>query len=292
MDELLTPVSSRRSRPKSEPLLLMEEVKKSAETTQPRPPFKSTSPEEALESLKDEPDYDSLVAILRYLASHAHAFDVRSPSPLSARIVQVLVTSIVPNYWAILKEDSGAGATSKGKQEKTTDLGLLFQCLRSVAGLSATAARLRALISESKSDGAGHQEPRLHLVIILDLLRALLEGEDSVQKLSLATLAGVEQVSKRRPMTQELVSIIGSGRIISLAAEAEAIIAKGSKPVQSSWIADRKAYSSWLASSIVWWAQRASSPEEAGLCADLLKKSLQLGYPGTLLPASNTWHIP
>jgi len=284
MDRLLTPVSTRQSLQKSEPLLFEQGVEKPAETAKPRHPFKFTSPEEALESLKNEPDYDTLAAVLRYMASGEQGFDIRSPSPLSAQIVQVLVTSIVPNYWVLLKEDSDSEETAR-KSKRITDLGCLIQCLRSISGLSATITRLRALISEANSDGERHQDVHLNLDIILELLRTLLDGRDSLRALYSASIKSIKDEPKRRPMTQELLNMIGSGRVVSLASEAQTIINKRPKAAQSSWIADGKAYTAWLASNIVQWTLQASSPEDAALCVGLLRKSLGLGYAGMLQPA-------
>src|SRR5689334_11641259 len=96
-------------------------------------------PEEALEALSHEPEYRSLISTLRYLSSThregAAGFDIRQPSPVSAQLIQVLVSEITPNYWTVLKEDAG--------ERETSGLGLLISCLRSVGGINAILARLK-----------------------------------------------------------------------------------------------------------------------------------------------------
>src|SRR5690606_36743634 len=127
------------------------------------------SPEDALETLTAQPDYDTLVSSLSYLSKpelSGASFSIHTSSPLSAQITQVLVTEIAPNYWPLLREGSLDGPQSAGR---TTDLDLFLDCLRSLAGLNTILLRLRALVQEIKAGKGGPKRPDLVLNINLVL---------------------------------------------------------------------------------------------------------------------------
>ncbi len=233
---------------------------------------------EALERLKDEPDYDTLVFVLRYLVSEVASSDVRHPSPVSAQIVQVLVTEIVPNYWVLLKEESYGEAPGKpGRKVASRDL--LLQCLRSITGLHALLVRLRVLLAEAKVAKTKHQDTLLSLGILIELLSDLLEGEDSIQRLWDASVSTTDPESRRKPLSQELVSTIGGARILSLAAEAEKLMQTASELGSERWLSEGRAYSSWLVANITRWVLQDQTPEETRLCADLFLKAFAARIP-------------
>ncbi|KAL1840170.1 hypothetical protein VTJ49DRAFT_744 [Mycothermus thermophilus] len=242
-----------------------------------------TTPEEALEILKSEPDYDTLTSTLNFLLRH-HTPDsapyptIRLPSPLSAQLVQVLVSDIVPNYWALLVEDS-----QQSKYSSTTRLGSLIDCLASVAGVNAILVRLRALIQEAKSEAATkikRPDIVLNLRIICELLSRLLRSRNGLLELYLAALATSDQPSRMKPLLHEIVAMFGSGRIISLAAEADELIKAngGGRELGDFWPADPVQYTEWLGRNIVKMVSSEKTPEASRFEADLLAKALRLGH--------------
>lgn len=65
------------------------------------------SPEDALQLLRSEPDTDSLLSTLKRLSSVdglQSGFDIHSPSPVGAQVVNTIVSSIVPTFWSALEE--------------------------------------------------------------------------------------------------------------------------------------------------------------------------------------------
>ncbi len=282
MDELLVSVSVAR-RADSGRLQLVQEVENQHTAPKLQHHFKASSVEEALECLKDEPDYDSLVSVLQYLQSPDASSDIRHPSPLSAQIAHVLVADIVPAYWSLLRDESSDGA-GQIKTKKTSCLSLVLRCLRSITGLNAVLARIRASIADSKVDRTKRRGASLALEILVDLLSRLLSGNSSVRWIWKDSVPMNDEESRRRPLSQELVNVVGGGRIVSLAAEAEGISETGSSIKNASWVSESKSYSSWLALNIAQWILDTQSQEEMKLCADLLVKTLQLGYPGKNAP--------
>lgn len=305
MDALLSPVSTTYSKSAAREDPLLQEVKRtspspsasaSASASAPaRQKFTADSADEALEILRNEPDYETLVSVLLFLLADKAPVDIRQPTPLSAQLVQVLVTAIVPNYWTLLRDESPKSRVSKsGKKDSRrsrTDLELLLACLRSVTGLSALVVRLRALLAETKIASAAaatkdqQGNPSWQLRILREVLSELLAGEETVAQVWTASTSGVDDDAKRRPLTQEFLNIIGSGRVVSLAAEAEAVVREefSSEKLPTSWVASGKEYSLWLAKGIIRWADRNAGPEDQKVHGALLGKALRLGYPGVLL---------
>src|SRR5688500_9345118 len=65
------------------------------------------SPEEISKILKNEPDIRKVEKILRHLAacsSKKDGFNLVTPGPVSAQIVDTFVVNIIPDFWKILKD--------------------------------------------------------------------------------------------------------------------------------------------------------------------------------------------
>lgn len=281
MDGLLNPVSQTYKTAADEHLLV-QEVQPAGVKTSSRAAFKAVSVDEAIETLRNEPDYDTLISVLQFLlrgGSKTEDFRIGRPGPQTAKIAQVLVAEIVPNYWALLKET----ATEVGAGEKATnsDLDLLLVALRSVTGLKAILNRLRALILEKKAEtrDVKRSDIELNLSISLELLCSVLDGGDRVAQLWTSMTAGIEDISKRRPLAFEILNVLGGGRVVSLAAEAASLLSQDLQE-KTVWIAGGVEYSQWLTWNIITFARQASTPEDLKLVADLLAKALRLGYSG------------
>lgn len=278
MDELLRPVSRTyvKSEEAAEPLLRKAQASSKAASV---PNFKPTSLEDIVEALNHEPDYDTLISALKLVTKGGplgEHFNIGVPGPKAARIIQTLVTEIVPNYWAILKESSSEGEAS--------DLPLLLDSLRSLAGLNAILLRLRTLTQEQRSQTTDvkRSDVLLNLRITLELLCEILAGNDSASRLWTNTSATSDPM-KQRILSKDFVNVIAGGRTISFSAEAESLISPQTEG-QIIWVADGVDYTKWLTRNIISWSNRAESPLEKKLVADLLSKALRLGYSGMPSP--------
>ncbi|KAK3996444.1 DNA replication checkpoint protein tel2 [Cladorrhinum sp. PSN332] len=286
MDELLTPVSTVRIKPKDDDesdhfrQVSIQETPKIQQQSQLN---SISSPEDALETLRHEPSYDSLVSALRFLSRQqkggGNVPDIKLPSPLSAQLVQVLISEIVPNYWTLLKED--------GQSSKNSGMKLLLYCLSSITGINGILVRLRSLMQEFKSE-AGVQLKRpdisINLGILLDLLSILLKGDDLILEAWQAATTGQESPARLRPRMQEILTTFGGGRIISLAAEAEQIVetSNTSKTIDDVWPADALEYTLWLGRNLVKWQQSDKAPDHPKFGSDLFSKALKLGHADAL----------
>lgn len=289
MDELLKPASIvRTTRKEAETDFLRESSAQEHSTgadTKPTPQHRKTpaTPEDVLEILKHEPDYDSLISALTFLSRHetdSNTFPIiRLPSPLSAQLVQVLVSEITPNYWTLLIEDV--------HQTKNSGLRLLLYCLSSITAVNAILVRLRALTQEAKSEATNktkRPDISLNLGILLDLLSRVLHGDGWLLEAYRVATSGEDGPARSRPRLHEIVATFGGGRIISLAAEAEEVAkASGSnKTVADIWPADPLQYTQWLGRNIVKLVLADLAPEEAKFGSDLFAKALRLGHAGKM----------
>ncbi|KAL2183826.1 hypothetical protein L209DRAFT_713708 [Thermothelomyces heterothallicus CBS 203.75] len=236
-----------------------------------------TTPKEALDVLRQEPDYDSLISVLNFLSRHETDGSpfIKLPGPLSAQLVQVLVAEIVPNYWALLVEDA--------HQSKASGLRLLLYCLSSTTGMNAITVTLRSLMQDAKSEAAaGPKRPdlSLNLGIMLDLLCRVLRGDGWLLEAYRLATAGQEPPAKVKPKVQAIVGQFGGGRIVSMAAEAEDILRKNpsSKSVDNIWPASSLEYSQWLGRNIVKVVVSDQTPDAVKFASDLLAKALHLGH--------------
>lgn len=286
MDELLKPASIVRTTKTDTEISFLRESSVQAPSKTPeaisKPERSKTAAtlEDALDILKHEPNYDSLISVLLFLSRHADHDSsiptIKLPSPLSAQLVQVLVSEITPNYWTLLVEDV--------HQTKNSGLRLLLYCLSSITGVNAILVRLKALIQEAKSEStakAKRPDIPLNLGILLDLLCRVLHGDGWLLEAYRVATSGEEGSVKVRLRTQEIVAALGSGRIMSLAIEAEDLVkASDTKQQATIWPADSLQYAQWLARNIVTFILSDLTPEESKIGSDLFAKALRLGHSG------------
>jgi telomere length regulation protein len=286
MEELLTPVSTsyRSSNHVTTAEDHLTEVPKPVPQTSPRESIAVSSPETALQALQAEPDFDTLKSTLRYIVHGippSSAFRITLPSPTAAQLVNALVSDTVPNYWNILNEknDSGKRITFKNGAERK----LLLSCLRSVTGLNALLARLKALIQQSKEGKKGTTRPKSveYLEIYIEVLEAILHGENAIKLLWSEISKG--PVLTQKSLWRESVVLLAGSKILNTAAETASTINEVSEGIEKKrWIADGQLYSHWLTSNIINGAETLLSAPDASWrpISELISKSLRLGYTG------------
>lgn len=293
MDELLTPVSTTylRQRNNEEPLLV--EARPAPKINEISKVSKVRSADDALSVLKSQPDYDSLTAVLQFLTGkHAAAdFNIHVPTPKSAAIIHVLVQEIVPNYWTILQEgppvdDAGTSVSL------TVDADRLVKSLQSVAGINAVVGHTKALIQESKLSQKDVKRPdlNLHIGLFLDLLSALLDGDDSIRRIRESSTAALADATSKKVQSQSLISLLTSGRVLSISAEASGIIGKEDTPIRARWLVDGVEFSKWIGRNIATWAKLGPVEADLQACFDIFQRSLSLGYSGKTIVLNDEEH--
>lgn len=287
MEALLLPVSTSYT-PKKD--LLIEVSKGEApKRVKQSSLVQASTPEEALEILKNEPDYEALLSTLRFLHKSTSKFNIHSPGPLASQLIQVLVTEIVPNYWAVLRDSDGRHTLvqKNGKSKNKGHSELLLSCLRSVPGFGAMALKIKQdiKITRSTNNKVGEKGGHQNLSSLLQVLEKLLEGETAVQILweTVVCASGVQ--ATRKGLWKEALAIFG-GKLSGLVAESEDLLkASKAETSQACWIADGSLYAGWLSENICSWVQALRTDDEQGwkACGELLSKSLRLGHTGIRL---------
>lgn len=243
-----------------------------------------TTPDEALEALRLKPDKWQLGRALQYLGTEDINFSIKLPGPKAALLINVLVNTIIPDYWTSIDDEGNTrrtGQTSEpGWQQQS-----LVRCLRSVAGLGAVLAQFRSLITASRDGGdkAASSGLSLHLKSLLDVLGKILESEDFLTQIWNDINHPALKPVQRTLLWKELTSILASGKIPSLSAEASDILREKSESVgEDIWIASSKKYSVWLGHNIAHLASITGAENEGrwASLAQLLAKSYSLGYTG------------
>lgn len=241
------------------------------------------TPQQALEILKSEPDFDSLISTLKYLKDGEPSFSITSPGPLAAQLVHVLVSETVPAYWNVLQSLNGNKTFKQGEGRRSSNLYLLLSCLRSVSGLNAILLSLKQMIQQSKETKKSIGGPNIQevLKILLEVLSELLRGNSFVEGVANDIWNNPSDSSKQRALWNEFLITIG-GKALGIAAEAEDILNNFSKEVgDKNWTSDGGLYSKWIACNISHWARSlALNDVKWKYCAEVLSKAFRLGHTG------------
>ncbi|PSR82710.1 telomere length regulation protein-domain-containing protein [Coniella lustricola] len=278
MDELLSPVSRTYYKGSGSGQPLLQEVSESQHLTPATSTTEASSSGDLVEILSNQPDYETVVSTLGLLAKDNQSlkgFNIASSGPAAAKVIQILVTEITPNYWTLLKES----AAEQGRQ----DVDLLLDALRNLAGVNALLLRIRQHIQEMNGEAPDIKRPDvlLNLDIYLEVLAATLDGDERVSDMWMAMSNGKDHL-RQRILSKELVTVLGGGRVVSLSAEGASLISQEFK-AKKVWTSDGVEYSRWLARNILTWSKRKNETENSHLLASLLSKSMSLGYTNAII---------
>lgn len=275
MGDFLTAVKTvtLRQKPQSEDPLLTE-IRPSKSASKPliqAERLAINSPEDVLETLRSRPDTDALEDVLIYLSRRqsCHGFNIRVPSPASAKIMNELISTTIPDFWESIN----------GLQD------LLLETLRSVAGVCALVARLRLLVTQHKPtqqtvQSASATKPILDLISILS---KLLKPDDTAYRMFTDIQKLVENQTKRDLLWKEYLSSVASGRIISAVAQAEDVTKVAEGIEERSWLSDGPRYSGWVGRNVAYMVRQAANPLDKPVvkaAALLFGKTSNIGYPG------------
>lgn len=270
MEGLLTPLRTTSAPRDEEPLLTISKPSQPLQPLQPSQlPATPTTPltlisslDDVLAVLRSKPSVSTLAHVFDHLTSITPAFDVRTPSPKASQVVKTILEVTVPDFWNIISK---------------SERGKLSQCLRSVAGLGGIVARLRFLVKSAESQpGVKGQIEEL-----LDLLQGIMGMKGFVHEIWVSGEGAGE--ARRGIVWKEFVTLVGGGKVLSVAAEAESVLGRGGR---ERWVGDGKKFTTWLGSEIARAASKIEAVEEESewkALAVLLSRAFSLGYSGLFL---------
>ncbi|KAL3479357.1 telomere length regulation protein-domain-containing protein [Aspergillus californicus] len=235
-----------------------------------------------LSILKSSPSQDEVSRVLTTLdpfrKSLAPAdFDIRVPTPKTAQILNALVSITVTDHWDAWNGTSGNPKLRAG----------LLRCLSSVPGISCLVTQLRSLIAQSRAssqqaDGSGSG---VRMRNLLDVTSALLEPKDLVFRLHSDIDAVYSNPTQKQVAWKELVSLLATGKILSVSAEALSLVGDFEIPKDISWVGTGSQYASWLGGSICHMASKLGVRDQESWKAvsNLTGRALSLGYTDQLV---------
>lgn len=282
MEGLLTAVKTVK-RDAESPLVARESVSRDDVVTKSIIDFANISPNQVIDALKSHPTTDELFAILSALdpfnsTQTIQDLDIRIPGPITAQILQLLVSTTIPDHWGSLN--------AKGRRPKDAKTrAALLRCLSSVAGIGSLVAQQRSLIATARASAMKAEGSSSDLVIqdVLSVCAALLEPKDFLFRLKSDISSLYDSRIRQQVAWRELVSLVAGGKILSTAAEALAVTKNLEHAPSISWVGDGPRYASWLGGNI---AYLNSKLQPDGECdwpsvALLTGRALSLGYSGT-----------
>jgi telomere length regulation protein len=260
MDDLLKPISSVINKRPTQPDINSSTTSRDVTTIA-----------DAVTVLQDSPSANELSVALSFLTNSVD----RSQDAKVFQAANVVVSQIITSWWDHV---SGGNNFKDLKHE-------LLDYLRRITCIGLLVSRLKALVSALKnsSDTEGTlsgEETRP----ALDVLAQVLNGDDVVQLLyERSSLAPT--VPRQDAGWKEIVSLLSTGRIISIVAEAEDALKMKSQTSESSWLSQGSVYSKWLGRNISKMLSMRTDDERLAdshrAAAGLLAKSLMIGYQGT-----------
>lgn len=295
MDKLITEIETIHHG-QAPALTVREEKSKDfvSETKEATPTAESSSdsgsPAQILSTLKSNPRREELSAAMFALdpfnkRSQASSIDIRVPSPVSAQLLNALVTITIPDHWDSINaiDRTGTGDTKLR--------GALLRCLSSVSGVNCLVTQLRSLIAQSRASSrqADASGSGLRIRHILEVVSALLEPIDLVWRLYNDIDAVYGNATQKQVAWKELVSQLATGRLLSISAEATSLAGESDLPNKISWVGTGAQYASWLGANISHMASKLSvgNEEQWKAVASLTGRALSLGYTGNFNLLSN-----
>ena len=274
MDSLLDISSSRRNIDAQETntFIVAKAPQPEVKAEQNSPTLAVNSAAEVLEILRDQPSFEQLRLCLKWLIRPNQDFDIKTPAPLTTQIIAVLVSDVIPSYWSILRGDQH----SKEKQG-------LLKCLASITGIGALIARLRYLQNSNANLEVTHTPiDGSKSVDILEVLDAILQGDLVLFNMWVDLNLHVKKSIRQQILWKEVISLLASGRVVSVAAEA--LVSLKDRESQYSWLGESSSFTAWLGTNIRRLALMSSKHgnEVFAPAASMLGRALSLGHNGLL----------
>ncbi|KAJ5168433.1 uncharacterized protein N7482_004027 [Penicillium canariense] len=285
MDGLLTAVKTIK-RDSDSPLVAVESRSHNDASLKPAADLgQHISFEQVIDVFRSHPDQEELSAVLAALdpfnaSRKIQDLDIRIAGPKTAQILQLLVSTIIPDHWTPLN-----GKESKTKGAKCR--GALLRCLSSIAGLGSLVAQLRTYILNVRATPQKAEGSSSHLIIrdLLSVLAALLEPNNFLRRLFTDNSSFDDNRTRQQVARRELASLVAAGKILSTAAEALTIINVPEPASSISWIGNGPRYAAWLGRNIAYLVSELNADNENDWTSIgfLTGRALSLGYSDQLV---------
>ncbi|EFR03164.1 hypothetical protein MGYG_06160 [Nannizzia gypsea CBS 118893] len=227
-----------------------------------------SSPEDVLQKLKSKPSISTLLEVLKFLDParlEDGDFNIIIPSSLGAQILHALITTTICDHWDSLGMEYGLETSYKLSSRKTPQA-ILLRCVKSPSGIGTLLAYIRSLLpSQNLPHGkkAGSKNGSL-IQDALSLLSHLLSPNDLLFQLFTDILRLNDNAVQQQLLLQEAVSLLASGKVLSIAAESFGYTELSIESSPHSWISNGKLYASWLGRNISHMASHLPIDDDQG----------------------------
>ena len=244
--------------------------------------------DDAITILKSKPSLEALQSTLGWLEScfsKDDASNIKIPSSKSAQLIFVLVHDIIPSYWSVLCD------TRESSQIKVRKS--IIKCLSTINGIGIIANRIQLLLRGISSQAQSQptmSADKEELADLSSLMSSILRKSTFVYDIWHSLTSLVSSPSKRSLIWKEALSLLATGRILALTAQAEDIIGNTSLIAkEESWLATGPQYALWLGHNIEHMIGHLKADDEDSRKAarQMLSKALTLGYTGRLAPTDH-----
>ena len=238
--------------------------------------------EDAIDALRSKPNPELLDRVLRWLnpkSAQDGRFNINSPGPQATQIIHLLVNDIIPTYWKFLR---GKNDPSQSRRQL-----LIVRCLSSIAGIGAVTAQLRSFLalkdesqSKSNTDKSAKMQPIEDLLEVLD---NILKKDSLITTIWKDISSSIVKTSQNVLLWKEFLYLVATGRILSLAAEANRTLNEISPSIiDESWLGNGNSYTAWLGRNIENMIDFLQNEDVAArkALARCVSKALSLGYTG------------
>lgn len=246
-----------------------------------------SSPEDVLQIFKTQPDFDEVVQVINYLqesVTSEEGFNIRSPGPEAAQILNVLVSKTIPDHLRSFDDASVSKLTRKKKRyvASTPFMGLI-KCFSSVAGIGALTAQIKTSLRQRDVPDGLEQNSSI-LKDLLSVLEGVFETPNLLFSIRSDIVAFIENQARRQAIWKEFISLVAAGKVLSIASEAYSASRDAFSGDEEMWLANGSSYATWLGREITATILKIDDSEQSAwkdLC-DLFQRSLSLGYSGIL----------
>lgn len=210
---------------------------------------KISTPKDALDILKSQPEKPEVVAVLRFLDPTGPTegnLNITATGLTAAQILHVLVSVTIPDHWNNLSADNELSLEGKPLGAKHRARAALLRCLNSVPGIGSLLAQLRKLLAGQDGKGSTSQAVTKDLLTVLS---SLLKPQGLLLHIYSDISKHAASPVQKQVMWKELISFLATGKILSTVAEASKTIDNFANS-KLSWMAEGPAYASWLGGEI------------------------------------------
>ncbi|KAK6428447.1 telomere binding protein, partial [Oleoguttula sp. CCFEE 5521] len=191
-----------------------------------------------------------------------------------AKIINTVLTSIVPNFWS-------------SSDREIRDL--LRSSLSTVGAISAIISSIQGLIIQLEAKRESQDTAKCSDLI--SVLSEVLKRDSSIHSIWTSLRTSSPSAVQLDLVWKQFANIIGSGKVLSVVAEAEDALPDTSLDKQHRWLAAGSEYAGWLGRSIAYFAIKEHVSKDASTSqalSQLLTRALTIGHALPFITALHT----